>query len=96
MVKELAVSKLTKKFKVTGLAPGLDYDVTVTSLSAFEGLRAESEPSNDIVTTLPESPKNVRLDNATLNSLSVRWDSILPNAGQRLKYIVKIENPDIK
>ena len=49
-------------------------------------------PANIGLTTLPETVKNLRLDNALSNSLLVKWDPISTAAGTQSKIKLSIES----
>lgn len=87
--KDVAVTKLTKSFTVRGLQQCQDYDIAVTALCVAENSRrTESDVSLVNLTTLPEKVRNLRLDNATPNSITLKWDT--PMMALNLKYKVTI------
>ena len=68
---------------------GLDYDISLTALCVSEdGKRTEGEASIISTTTLPEKIRNLRLENATANSLTIKWDA--PVVSSNYKYKVNI------
>ncbi len=87
--KDVAVTKTAKSFNVKGLQQCQDYDIAVTALCMAEnGRRTESEVALVNLTTLPEKVKNLRLDQSTPNSITVKWDT--PMIALNLKYKVTI------
>ena len=68
---------------------GLDYDISLTALCVAEdGKRTESDATPISTTTLPEKIRNLRLDNATANSLTIKWDT--PVVSSNYKYKLNI------
>ena len=89
MFKDVSVTRNSKNFVIQGLGPGLDYDISLTSLCvADDGKRTESDPAAISTTTLPEKIRNLRLDNATANSITIKWDA--PVVSSNYKYKINI------
>lgn len=87
--KDLSVSRSSKSFIILGLSPGQDYDIVLIALCVSDdGKRTESDPEVTSMTTLPEKVRNLRLDNATPNSLTIKWDA--PVVSSNYKYKVTI------
>ena len=87
--KDVAVTRASKSFVILGLAPGLDYDISLTALCVAEdGKRTESDSTMISMTTLPEKIRNLRLDNATANSITIKWDA--PVVSSNYKYKINI------
>lgn len=87
--KDVAVTKASKSFLVRSLSSCQDYDIFVTALClAEDGRKTESEPSSVTVTTLPEKIKNLHLENATPNSLSIAWDVVVATLNLKYKLVV--------
>jgi hypothetical protein len=85
----VAVTRASKSFVVLGLGPGLDYDISLTALCVAEdGKRTESDATMISTTTQPEKIRNLRLDNATANSLTIKWDA--PVVSSSYKYKINI------
>ena len=78
-----------KSFLVRGMQQCQDYDISVMSLCVARATnRTESEKSLVTLTTLPEKVKNLKLDHAHPNSLSLKWDS--PRLALNLKFKLTI------
>ena len=89
MFKDVAVTRNSKSFVILGLGPGLDDDISLTSLCvAADGKRTESDPATISTTTLPEKIRNLRLDNATANSLTLKWDAPVVSANYKYKVTI--------
>jgi len=87
--KDLSVSKSSKSFVILGLNPGQDYDIVLIALCVSDdGKRTESDPEVTSMTTLPEKVRNLRLDNSTPNSITIKWDA--PVVSSNYKYRVTI------
>ena len=90
MFKDVSVTRNSKNFVIQGLGPGLDYDISLTSLCvADDGKRTESDPAAISTTTLPEKIRNLRLDNATANSLTNKWDAPVVSANYKYKVTIR-------
>lgn len=89
--KNVAVPKLAKSFHVMGMAASSDYDISVTALCVYKTKKTQGDPSTVTVTTMAEMVKNVRMENATPNSIVVKWDPPLGAMNpQTSKYKLKI------
>lgn len=87
--KDMAVTRASKSFVILGLGPGLDYDISIVSLCVIEdGKRTESDPELISATTLPEKVRNLRLDNATANSLTLKWDAPVVSSSYKYKLVI--------
>lgn len=92
IINSIAVMKTSTKYEVKGLSPGKDYVIFISSLCAekIENRKTESIPVEVSVTTGLEKIRNLQLDTATTDSLTVKWDpeTVSPN----LAYKVTIES----
>ena len=88
IVNDVAVLKSTKTFLIEGLQQCTDYNIDVTAVCIKNEMRTVSEPSSAKFTTLPETIKSLRLDNATTDSITVTWDIPIVTSG--IKYVLSI------
>ena len=89
------MTRASKSFVVLGLGPGLDYDISLTALCVAEdGKRTESDATMISTTTQPEKIRSLRLDNATANSLTIKWDA--PVVSSNYKYKINISGATTK
>ena len=97
IAKEVAVSKHVKSFTIRGLNPVSDYEASIVSLCAIEGQSTESKPAVVAFTTASKPPKKLWLDNATPDSLRVKWDDVpdVP-ANCKLRYKLTLNNRDLE
>ena len=84
----MGVSKTTRSFTLTGLSPIQDYDVTMSALCVYSGLRTESEKVTHAFTTLPERVRGLQLDHSTPNSIAVKWD--YPLVTQNIRFVTTV------
>ena len=90
LVSECSIPKNNTSFTIKGLTPGKDYDVFMTSLCTAEGNRkTESDIAHETVTTSLEKVVNLTMEEATSNTITVKWDPVF--VSERLKYRLKIE-----
>ena len=70
----------------------MDYDITVSTLCVkgtdSGSIKTESDAANYSFTTPPESVKNLKLENSTPNSLTVKWD--IPTVTNGIKFVLGI------
>ncbi len=81
--RSMAITRAKQAFRLTGLRPATDYEVSLVSLAMLTSRgpgpgpshrKYESDPAKTTLLTPPEAARNVRLDHATPNSLVVKWD----------------------
>ena len=80
----MAVPRTTHSFTLTGLSSMLDYDVTISALCVYSGLRSEGEKVSFQLTTLPERVRTLQLEHASTNAITVKWDYPLVSQNIRL------------
>ncbi|CAO2637385.1 TNN [Lemmus lemmus] len=85
--KQVPVRKDQRSTVLTGLKPGVEYEVSVW---AEKGDR-ESKKANTKAPTDLDSPKNLVTDQVTENTLSVSWDPVQANID---RYIVSYTSAD--
>jgi hypothetical protein len=88
----MAVPRSTHSFTLFGLSSNQDYDVTISALCVYAGLRTESEKVTTTLTTLPERVRNLQLDHSTPSSITVKWDSALAAQNIRFKICVQLDS----
>ena len=88
IINDVAVLKSAKTFLIRNLQQCTDYDVDVTAVCIKNSMRTESEPLSVKFTTLPETIRNLKMEHATPNSITVKWD--IPVVTSGVKYILAI------
>ena len=88
IVNDVAVLKSAKTFLIRGLQQCTDYDIDVTAVCIKNLMRTESQPYSVKFTTLPETIRNLKMEYATPNSITVKWDIPIVTSG--IKYVLSI------
>ena len=95
IINNVSLMKTITRYTIKGLLPGRDYDVRISSLCvAGEGNNIKTESTHsiaDVVTQL-EKVRNLEMDTATPDSLTIKWDA--ETISPHLQYRITIDKLD--